>query len=137
MVRVVICLLCASIQIALDDRGSSPLADSVTTANVIRSGHLPAPQLGVISEIERAIKALARTQAVKERICEYIQHEVSHHSPNYGTAISSLLKLAPDGMNNVAVVTFRQSTRLHSFCICSPQYIFVVNRIQWLISSFV
>ncbi|KAF5322390.1 hypothetical protein D9619_000547 [Psilocybe cf. subviscida] len=58
-----------------DDRGSSPLADSVTTANVIRSGHLPAPQLGVISEIERVIKALARTQAVKERICEYIQHE--------------------------------------------------------------
>lgn len=113
-----------------DDRGSSPLADSVTTANVIRSGHLPAPQLGVISEIERAIKALARTQAVKERICEYIQHEVSFHFFSNGTAISSSpLKLALDGMNNVAVVTSRQATRLHLFCICSHQYIFVINRI--------
>jgi len=43
----------------------------------MRSGHLPTPQLGIIGEIERAIKALARTQAVKERICEYIQQEVS------------------------------------------------------------
>jgi hypothetical protein len=43
----------------------------------MRSGHLPTPQLGIIVEIERAIKALARTVAVKERICEYIQQEVS------------------------------------------------------------
>ncbi|KAF9057866.1 component of IIS longevity pathway SMK-1-domain-containing protein [Panaeolus papilionaceus] len=57
---------------------SSPLLDpdtSVTTASIIRSGHLPTPQLGIISEIERAIKSLARTQLVKERICEYIQQE--------------------------------------------------------------
>ncbi|PPQ68299.1 hypothetical protein CVT25_001387 [Psilocybe cyanescens] len=56
---------------------SSPLLGetSVTTSSIIRSGHLPPPQLGIISEIERAIKALARTQAVKERICEYIQRE--------------------------------------------------------------
>ncbi|KAF8165663.1 component of IIS longevity pathway SMK-1-domain-containing protein [Crassisporium funariophilum] len=57
---------------------SSPLLGpeaSVTTASIIRSGHLPAPQLGIIGEIERAIKTLARTQVVKERICEYIQHE--------------------------------------------------------------
>jgi hypothetical protein len=60
---------------------SSPLLGpetSVTTASIIRSGHLPPPQLGIISEIERAIKTLARTQAVKERICEYIQQEVSY-----------------------------------------------------------
>jgi protein phosphatase-4 regulatory subunit 3 len=59
---------------------SSPLLGSdtsVTTTSIIRSGHLPTPQLGIITEIERAIKALARTQAVKERICEYIQQEVS------------------------------------------------------------
>ncbi|PPR02644.1 hypothetical protein CVT24_002127 [Panaeolus cyanescens] len=66
---------------ATEDQGnlaSSPLLDpdtSVTTASIIRSGHLPTPQLGIISEIERAIKSLARTQLVKERICEYIQQE--------------------------------------------------------------
>lgn len=54
-----------------------PEPASVTTAGIIRSGHLPQPQLGIIAEIERAIKSLARTQVVKERICEYIQHEVS------------------------------------------------------------
>jgi protein phosphatase-4 regulatory subunit 3 len=58
---------------------SSPLIgpnESITTASIIRSGHLPTPRLGIIGEIEKAIKALARTQAVKERICEYIQQEV-------------------------------------------------------------
>lgn len=50
----------------------------MTTAGIIRSGHLPQPQLGIIGEIERAIKTLARTQSVKERICEYIQQEVSN-----------------------------------------------------------
>ncbi|KIM46489.1 hypothetical protein M413DRAFT_441578 [Hebeloma cylindrosporum] len=56
---------------------SAPLlgSDSVTTTSIIRSGHLPTPQLGIITEIERAIKTLARTQLVKERICEYIQQE--------------------------------------------------------------
>lgn len=58
--------------------GPEPLitSTSVTTASIIRSGHLPRPQLGIIAEIERAIKALARTLAVKEKICEYIQQEV-------------------------------------------------------------
>ncbi|KAH6914786.1 nuclear protein [Coprinopsis sp. MPI-PUGE-AT-0042] len=57
---------------------SSPLIGpdvSVTTASIYRSGHLPQPRLGIIGEIERAIKALARTALMKERICEYIQHE--------------------------------------------------------------
>lgn len=57
---------------------SSPLMGpdvSVTTASIYRSGHLPQPRLGIIGEIERAIKALARTAVMKERICEYIQHE--------------------------------------------------------------
>ena len=49
----------------------------MTTATIIRTGHLPQPRLGIIAEIERAIKSLARTQTVKERICEYIQQEVS------------------------------------------------------------
>ena len=63
---------------------ASPLLGSetsVTTTSIIRSGHLPTPQLGIITEIERAIKTLARTQAVKERICEYIQQEVGTLPP--------------------------------------------------------
>lgn len=59
---------------------SSPLIGpeqaSITPTTILHSGHLPTPQLGIIGEIERAIKALARTQPVKERICEYIQQEV-------------------------------------------------------------
>ncbi|KXN89450.1 hypothetical protein AN958_05612 [Leucoagaricus sp. SymC.cos] len=72
---------------------SSPLlgADtSITTASIIRSGHLPPPQLGIIGEIERAIKALARTQPVKERICEYIQQE------EYIKALTEVLNTAED-----------------------------------------
>ncbi|TBU63354.1 component of IIS longevity pathway SMK-1-domain-containing protein [Dichomitus squalens] len=48
---------------------------SVTTANIIRSGRLPQPQMGIIGEIDTAIKHLARTAIVKERVCEYIQNE--------------------------------------------------------------
>ncbi|KAI0774738.1 DUF625-domain-containing protein [Trametes elegans] len=48
---------------------------SLTTANIIRSGRLPQPQMGIIGEIDTAIKALARTALVKERVCEYIQNE--------------------------------------------------------------
>ena len=58
---------------------SSPLAGpepSITTASIIRSGHLPQPALGSIMEIDRAIRALARTPAIKDKICEYIQRAV-------------------------------------------------------------
>ena len=58
---------------------SSPLIgpnESITTTSIIRAGHLPTPRMGIMGEIERAIKALARTQVVKEKICEYIQQEV-------------------------------------------------------------
>lgn len=65
---------------------SSPLLGegSATTANIIRTGHLPQPTLGIIGEIEKAIKALTRTPTLKERVCEYIQSEVSGwHVPLY------------------------------------------------------
>ncbi|TFY82924.1 hypothetical protein EWM64_g1093 [Hericium alpestre] len=55
---------------------SSPGAgseNSVTTASIIRSGHLPQPTLGIIVQIDRAIKTLSRTANIKEKICEYIQ----------------------------------------------------------------
>ncbi|KAI0309050.1 component of IIS longevity pathway SMK-1-domain-containing protein, partial [Amylostereum chailletii] len=55
---------------------SSPFSGpepSITTASIIRSGHLPQPALGIIPEIDRAIKTLSRTASIKEKICEYIQ----------------------------------------------------------------
>ncbi|KAL0950186.1 hypothetical protein HGRIS_010179 [Hohenbuehelia grisea] len=42
---------------------------------IIRHGQLPPPQLGIISEIERAIKHIVRAQNVKDRICEYMIKE--------------------------------------------------------------
>ncbi|THG97475.1 hypothetical protein EW026_g4525 [Hermanssonia centrifuga] len=48
---------------------------SITTATIIRSGHLPTPTLGIIGEIDKAIKAIGRTPTLKERVCEYIQTE--------------------------------------------------------------
>lgn len=50
---------------------------SLATANIMRTGHLPPPALGSISEIERAIKHICRNPAMKERVCEYIQTEVN------------------------------------------------------------
>jgi hypothetical protein len=81
---------------------SSPLLGSetsVTTTSIIRSGHLPTPQLGIITEIERAIKTLARTQAVKERICEYIQQEVGTLIP-----FPSLRRCMFDGESSYEVI---------------------------------
>ena len=61
---------------------SSPILGepSGTAASIVRTGHLPRPTLGIIGEIERAIRALARTPALKERVCEYIQTEVFYYS---------------------------------------------------------
>ncbi|KZT29424.1 DUF625-domain-containing protein [Neolentinus lepideus HHB14362 ss-1] len=53
----------------------SSTPSSVTAASIIRSGRLPLPVLGIIGEIERAIKTLAKTAHLKERLCEYIQQE--------------------------------------------------------------
>jgi hypothetical protein len=64
---------------------SSPLAGpepSITTASIIRTGHLPQPALGIITEIDRAIRALSRTPAIKDRICEYIQRAVRGFPPH-------------------------------------------------------
>ena len=61
---------------------SSPLINPeppmppATTA-ILRSGILPPPTLTLIPDIERAIKVVARTPPMKERLCEFIQAEVS------------------------------------------------------------
>ncbi|KAI0340888.1 DUF625-domain-containing protein [Trametopsis cervina] len=57
---------------------SSPMIGpepSPATANIMRTGHLPTPALGLIPEIERAIKHICRSPLMKERVCEYIQTE--------------------------------------------------------------
>ncbi|KAA1473470.1 DUF625-domain-containing protein [Dentipellis sp. KUC8613] len=46
---------------------------SITTSSIIRSGHLPQPALGIIGQIDRAIKQLSRQPSIREKICEYIQ----------------------------------------------------------------
>ncbi|KAI0920771.1 hypothetical protein AcW1_005052 [Taiwanofungus camphoratus] len=93
---------------------SSPLIGpepSITTAGIIRSGHLPQPQLGIMSEIERAIKALARTNAMKERVCEYIQNE------EYIKAMIDVMNQAED---------LESLDNLHALCSCM-QVILMLN----------
>ncbi|CAL1700107.1 unnamed protein product [Somion occarium] len=84
---------------------SSPLLGegSATTANIIRTGHLPQPTLGIIGEIEKAIKALTRTSTLKERVCEYIQSE------DYIKGLIEVLTLAED---------LESIENLHALCTC-------------------
>ncbi|KZT70333.1 DUF625-domain-containing protein [Daedalea quercina L-15889] len=88
--------------------GPEPL---ISTASIIRSGHLPPPQLGIIGEIERAIKSLARTNAIKERICEYIQTE------DYIKAMINVMSQAED---------LESLENLHALCSCM-QTILMLN----------
>lgn len=48
---------------------------TITTQQIIQSGRLPNPQMGIIGEIDKAIKALGRTPAARDRICRYILQE--------------------------------------------------------------
>ncbi|KIM63610.1 hypothetical protein SCLCIDRAFT_1214004 [Scleroderma citrinum Foug A] len=70
---------------------SSPGGDhSPTAATILRTGHLPSPQLGNIQDIDGAIKTLARTQAIREKICERIQNE------GYIKALINVMNMAED-----------------------------------------
>lgn len=55
---------------------SSPVIGPEPAASLRSGGQLPAPQLGLIADIERAIKGLSRQGQIKERLCEYIMAEV-------------------------------------------------------------
>ncbi|KZT06517.1 DUF625-domain-containing protein [Laetiporus sulphureus 93-53] len=93
---------------------SSPLIGPeqfIATASIFRSGHLPQPQLGIIGDIERAIKSLARTNAIKERIVEYIQTE------DYIKGLIDVMHQAED-LENIE--------NLHALCSCM-QTIFMLN----------
>ncbi|THH13287.1 hypothetical protein EW146_g6920, partial [Bondarzewia mesenterica] len=57
---------------------SSPLHGSgsesgITGMSIVRNG-LPQPALGIIGDIDRAIKALSRNNTVREKICDYIKN---------------------------------------------------------------
>ncbi|KAG8956851.1 Platinum sensitivity protein [Tulasnella sp. 424] len=56
---------------------SSPNRDprAISANSIINAGRLPEPTLGIIGEIDKAIKFIGRTAAGKEKICEYIVQE--------------------------------------------------------------
>ncbi|KAG8933667.1 Platinum sensitivity protein [Tulasnella sp. 417] len=56
---------------------SSPTRDprAISANSIINAGRLPEPTLGIIGEIDKAIKFIGRTAAGKEKICEYIVQE--------------------------------------------------------------
>ncbi|KAF8214082.1 component of IIS longevity pathway SMK-1-domain-containing protein [Mycena galopus ATCC 62051] len=54
---------------------SSPIIGPEPATSLQRGGQLPTPQLGMIADIERAIKGLSRQGQIKERLCEYIMQE--------------------------------------------------------------
>lgn len=58
--------------------GSGDPQSRLTVASIVASGRLPEPALGIISELDTAIKAIAKAIHGRERICEYILNEVSH-----------------------------------------------------------
>ncbi|KAF9518815.1 hypothetical protein BS47DRAFT_1337947 [Hydnum rufescens UP504] len=66
-----------------DDSSLSPLASGsgssqscLTVASIIASGRLPEPALGIIGDVDAAIKVIAKTLHGRARICEYILNEV-------------------------------------------------------------
>ncbi|KAJ3997780.1 component of IIS longevity pathway SMK-1-domain-containing protein [Lentinula boryana] len=87
--------------ITLDPSSPLPEPSSIATAAIIRTGHLPNPHMGMIGEIDKAIKTLARTQPVKEKICEYIQNE------DY---IKQLIKVLHQAEESESI------TNLHALC---------------------
>ncbi|KAF8339200.1 component of IIS longevity pathway SMK-1-domain-containing protein [Cantharellus anzutake] len=64
-----------------DDSSSSPLPPGassqsrLTVASIVASGRLPDPALGIIGDIDTAIKVIAKTIHGRERISEYILTE--------------------------------------------------------------
>lgn len=89
-----------------DGQSSSPAPGprpSITTQQIIQSGRLPNPHNGIIGEIEKAIRALARTPTAKERVCEYIQAE------DYIKSMLDVFHTAEEAEN---------LDTLHSLCSC-------------------
>lgn len=58
--------------------GLMPSQSRLTVASIVASGRLPDPALGIISELDAAIKVISKSNHGKERICEYILNEVPY-----------------------------------------------------------
>lgn len=88
-------------------------------ANFIRTGQLPSPALGVLDQIELAVRQLNRTQALKERLCEYILSEVSELDSN-----SSVRNLLTGDFRTISGKLFRYlvSRRISRISTTSMQY---------------
>lgn len=75
-------LLERSLTHAIQGLSSSPITGpaaepSALAANIARGGGLPKPTLSTIADIEKAMKTIVRVPSIKERICEFIQNDVS------------------------------------------------------------
>lgn len=92
--------------IAADSSFSSsppPAPQPNFAAQIVRSGRLPHPQIGIIAEIERAIRIFSRTPTTKERICEFIQNQ------SYIKSMIEVFNVAED-IENLET--------LHALCTC-------------------
>lgn len=115
---------------SLEEAGlsSSPMIgpeQSITPSSVFRTGQLPHPQLGIMGEIERAIKSLARNATFKERICECIQTEVSLTRGDlcYHGLVSLTGRLAQEYVKGMIDVMHQAEDlesieNLHALCSC-------------------
>lgn len=57
---------------------SSPMSfrgRPITANTIVQAGRLPEPTLGIIGEIDKAIKFIGRTAPGREKICEYLVRE--------------------------------------------------------------
>lgn len=85
--------------------------EPLTYSQIIQSGRLPQPSLGVIKEVEHAIKALGRAGTAKGRLCEYIINK------NYVAQMVDVLHQAED---------LESIEDLHALCSCM-QAILLLN----------
>lgn len=102
---------------------SSPQLGEAFATSLFRGGRLPQPTLGNIGDIDKIIKTSGRLQGSKERVCEFIQQEVSVHVlPFSGVLITFFLlfqeyiKSLIDVMNQAEDLESLEN--LHALCSC-------------------
>ncbi|KAH7100629.1 DUF625-domain-containing protein [Auriculariales sp. MPI-PUGE-AT-0066] len=104
------------VQRHLNGKGENAISPTIgpepqTTSQIIQSGRLPQLTLGLLKEVDMAIKALSRSSTAKGRLCEYIIHK------NYVKSMVDILHQAED---------LESLDDLHSLCSCM-QSILLLN----------
>lgn len=51
---------------------SDELSPPITFASIVNASQLPAPQFGIMLEVERAISHVGKNSALRDRLCEHI-----------------------------------------------------------------